>query len=142
GAVVEAWQLDELVSEVTGSTGGTILSYTGGMLDRIHQGRPELGDRPMRGILYVAHNGFPIFTSSSRGAAAFFATVLRTCFRLAGEEYPDFTGSPSATASSQAWGQRALAAAGGTRGALARRYMPCLTPGLIVLPGFGGNVHG
>ena len=142
GAVVDAWQLDELVSEVVGPRQGAIAWYVNGILTGLHAGRPELGDRPMKGLLFVAGSAFPIASARGNAVDALFATIHETCFRIAGEEYPDFVGSPSAVAARENGLKGGLAAAGGVRAALAKRYMASLTPGENLGRGLGGNVSG
>ncbi|HZU97441.1 MAG TPA: M23 family metallopeptidase [Planctomycetota bacterium] len=137
GALVESWHLDELVSEVMGPDQDAILGYVGGLLDGLHGGRAELGDRPMKGILFVAANAFGIASSSGSHVRTFLGIAWRTCFRICGEEYPDFTGDPVAVASSEAGLQVGLRNAG-----FPGRYMACVTPGERLVAGLGGNVNG
>jgi hypothetical protein len=137
GALVESWHLDELVSEVMGPDQDAILGYEGGLLDGLHGGRVELGDRPMKGILFVAANAFGIASSGGSHVRTFLGIAWRTCFRICGEEYPDFTGDPVAVASSETGLQLGLRNAG-----FGGRYMACVTPGERLVAGLGGNVNG
>ena len=73
---------------------------------------------------------------------AFWQQLDRASFRLVGEEFPDFVGDPARAARTWADGQRALAAGGPVRRALAGRYVAGMTPGYRIGHGFGGNVGG
>jgi hypothetical protein len=96
----------------------------------------------MKGMLFVARNAFPIASARGTAVDALFATINATCFRIAGEEYPDFVGDPSSVAASETGLEDGLAAAGGVRAALAGRYTASFTPGENLVPGLGGNVSG
>jgi hypothetical protein len=142
GAVIDAWQLDELVSEVVGPEQDAVAWYVTGILEGLHAGRPALGDRPLKGLLFVAGNAFPVASARGHAVDALFAAIHETCFRIAGEEYVDFVGNPSVAAAGANGLKAGLAAAGGVRAVLAKRYLASLTPGEYVVPGLGGNVLG
>jgi hypothetical protein len=143
GLKLATWQYDEILSTSSGSQGRQVREFTRGVLEGLHLGRPRVGDRPERGFVYIAREAFPL---ASRPATpeltAFWDTVDRAALRLVGEEYVPFAGDPVATAVRYSDGQRALAAAGGSRAALATRYMVGMTPGYRRRPGLGGNVRG
>ena len=138
---VEAWQFDEILTEVAGSSGRRYRDFTRGILFGLYEGRQPLGDRPMRGLVHVSHNAFPIagarLTDELR---RFWRRVNISSVRLVGQEYPYFRGRASSVAYEQAAGQRALARGGGDRAALSRRYLVGLTPGYLVTRSLGGNV--
>jgi hypothetical protein len=145
GTKIEAWQLDEILAEAQSGTprqAATIRQFEQGVLLGLYGGRPELGDKPMQGITYLAHTALGLADARGRDASTFWRTLDRTSFRIAGEEYPDFTGSAAAAARSQSWGQRTLHAMGGARARIAAKYIPCLTPGYRLVPGLGGNTSG
>ena len=142
GEPVAAWQFDEILTEVAGSGGRRYRDFTRGILFGLYEGREPLGDRPMRGLVHMSHNAFPLagarLTDELR---RFWRRVNISSFRLVGEEYPFFRGRASRVAHEQAAGQRALARGGGDRAALSRRYLVGLTPGYIVTRSLGGNVN-
>lgn len=145
GTKIEAWQLDEILAEASSGTprqAATIRQFEQGVLLGLYGGRPELGDKPMQGITYLAHTALGLAGARGRDANTFWRTIDRTSFRVAGEEYPDFSGSPQAAARSQSWGQRTLKAMGGARASVAAKYIPCLTPGYRLAPGLGGDTSG
>jgi hypothetical protein len=74
--------------------------------------------------------------------SSFWHQLDRASFRLAGEEFPNFTGDPARAARTTADGQRALAAGGPVRRRLAGRYVAGMTPGYRIGHGLGGNVDG
>jgi len=138
---VDAWQFDEILTEVAGRNGVAYREFTRGILYGLQEGRPRLGDKPIRGLVHVAH---PAFAAASKRATSelrrFWRRINLASVRLIGEEYPFFRGRASAAASEQAVGQRALARIGGDRAALSRRYIVGMTPGYIVTRSLGGNL--
>lgn len=142
GTQVDAWQLDEIVPTAAAAGGGPIREFTRGVLRGLVFGRPALGDSAMRGFVWVAHTalgiaGLPITAELT----TFWRTLNRAALAYVGEEYAPFDGDPRAVARRYASGQRALAAGGPVRRALARRYMPGMTPGYDSSSNLGGNVH-
>ncbi len=138
---VAAWQFDEILTEVAGRDGRGYRDFTRGILYGLYEGREPLGDRPMRGLVHMSHNAFPL--AGARLTAElrrFWARVNISSARLVGQEYPFFRGRVSSVAYAQATGQRALRRGGGDRAALSRRYLVGLTPGYIVTRSLGGNV--
>jgi hypothetical protein len=141
GEPVAAWQFDEVRTEVAGSSGRRYRDFTRGIHFGLHEGRKPLGDPPMRGLVHMSHNAFPIARARLTGELRrFWARVNSLSARLVGEEYPYFRGRASRVAYDQAAGQRALRRGGGDRAALSRRYLVGLTPGYIVTRSLGGNV--
>jgi hypothetical protein len=134
GTRVTTWQFDEIVSEI----GGRRLAFTRGVLEGLHRGRPELGDKKLPGIVWATQKAM---RTARRGGAyrRFWRSVDRAALYVVGEEYPDFAGAPRAVARRESSGQQALR---GASRALARKYVVGMTPGLRLDPGLGGNVRG
>lgn len=143
GLRLATWQYDEILSTSAGSQGRQVREFTRGVLDGLHLGRPQAGDRPEKGFVYMAREAFPVASRPpTPEITAFWDSVERASLRLVGEEYIPFVGDPSVAALRYSDGQRALAAAGGSRAALAARYMVGMTPGYRRRPGLGGNTQG
>lgn len=142
GVRVDAWQLDELVSELSGAQGRQWREFTRGALHGLNFGRLELGDGPRIGFVWASLHALRI--ASLRVDAelrAFWRALDSAAFRLVGEEYTPFTGSPEARAQEYAEAQRVLARSPGEiRRRLAERYAAGMTPGWHLSPGLGGNV--
>ena len=142
-AQVDAWQLDELVPTAASSHGVALREFTRGVLRGLLYGRPALGDRSMRGFVWVAHSALGIARLPITGELTMFWRMLnKAALVYVGEEYPPFDGNPRVVARAYSTGQRALAAGGPERRALARRYVPGMTPGYDLKANLGGNVHG
>ena len=133
GTAVTTWQLDEIVSEI----GGRRLSFTRGVLDGLHRGRPELGDEKLPGIVFATQKAM---RTARRGGGykRFWRAVDRAALYVVGEEYPDFAGAPRGVARRESRGQKALRRASVS---LARKYVVGMTPGQRMEPGLGGNVR-
>jgi hypothetical protein len=143
GLRLATWQFDEILSTSVGGQGRQVREWTRGVLDGLHRGRSQVGDRPQRGFVYIAREAFPLAgRAPTPELTAFWDTVDKASLRLIGEEYVPFTGDPAAAAQRYSDGQRALAAAGGARASLAARYLVGMTPGYRRRPGLGGNVRG
>ena len=142
-AVSETWQLDEIVAECAGSQGRQYRELTRGVLRGLAYGRPVLGDRTQRGLVWWAKTAL---TLPSRAITAelnaFWRMLDRASIHLIGEEYPDFAGDPRAAARRAAAGHDRLRRGGPVRQKLARKYAAGLTPGFRLEPGLGGNVRG
>jgi hypothetical protein len=142
-AVSETWQLDEIVAECAGSQGRQYRELTRGVLRGLARGRPSLGDRTQRGLVWWAKTAL---TLPSRAITAelnaFWRMLDRASIHLIGEEYPDFAGDPHAAARRAATGHDRLRRGGPVRQKLARKYTAGLTPGFRLEPGLGGNVRG
>lgn len=142
-AVSETWQLDEIVAECAGSQGRQYRELTRGVLRGLAYGRPALGDRTQRGLVWWAKAAV---TLPSRAITAelnaFWRMLDRASIHLIGEEYPNFAGDPRAAARRAATGHDRLRRGGPVRQKLARKYAAGLTTGFRLEPGLGGNVRG
>jgi hypothetical protein len=142
GAELDAWQFDEVVPSAAAAGSRATRELTRGVLRGLVFGRPVLGDVPMRGFVWVAHSALAIARLPiTAELTTFWRTLDRAALAYVGEEYPLFDGDPQAVARRCGSGQRALAAGGPVRRALARRYVPGLTPGYEARANLGGNVH-
>jgi hypothetical protein len=140
---VDAWQLDEVLTEAAGEGGRAHREFARGVLFGLLNGRAALGDRPLRGLVHVSRGAFGLMEGRGTSESRFFwRRVNQSAARLIGEEYPFFRGRASDAARTMGSGQRALARAGGDRAALAGRYVVGMTPGYIVTRSLGGNVDG
>lgn len=136
-----SWQFDEIVSQVAADRAWR--DVIRGVLGGLALGRPRLGDTPQRGIVWMARHAFPLASAPVDGELQrFWTSVERATSRLAGQEYPDFTGRPPDVARELDDGRRALLAGGAIRRALGARYIAGLSPGVELRPGLGGNVGG
>lgn len=144
GAQVDSWQLDELVPSTASRTAGQpIREFTRGVLRGLVFGRPVLGDASVRGFVWVAQSALGIARLPiTPELTTFWQMLNRAAIAYVGEEYAPFDGDPRAVARAYASGQRALAAGGPVRRALARKYVPGMTPGYDLAASLGGNVHG
>ena len=142
-AIAETWQLDEIVAECAGPQGRAYRELTRGVLRGLTYGRPALGDRAQRGLVWWAKTALVLpsrrLTSELN---AFWRMLDRASIHLIGEEYPDFAGDPRAAARRAAAGHDRLRRGGPVRRKLARKYVSGLTPGFRLEPGLGGNVRG
>jgi hypothetical protein len=143
GSQVDSWQFDEIVPTAAAAAERPVREFTRGVLRGLVLGRPVLGDAVVRGFVWVAHSalgiaGLPITPELT----TFWRTLNRAALAYVGEEYVPFDGDPHTAARAYASGQRALAAGGPVRRALARRYVPGMTPGYDLAVSLGGNVHG
>jgi hypothetical protein len=143
GIVVDSWQLDELGTQLAGGQGRLYREFVRGILQGITFGRRELGDREGKGWVWATRRALRLASLTlDRELTAFWHQLNRASFRLVGEEFPDFVGDPARAARAWADGQRALAAGGPVRRALAGRYVAGMTPGYRIGHGYGGNVGG
>lgn len=141
-AVAETWQLDEIVAECAGSQGRQYRELTRGVLRGLAYGRPVLGDRTQRGLVWWAKTALTLpARAATPELAAFWRMLDRATIHLIGEEYPDFAGDPRAAARAAATGHDRLRRGGPVRRKLARKYAAGLTPGFRLEPGLGGNVR-
>lgn len=141
--VAESWQLDEIVAECAGPLGRPYRELTRGVLRGLALGRPALGDRTKRGLVWWAKTALVLPSRKiTPELSAFWKMLNRSCLGLIGEEYPEFVGDPRAAARAGAAGRNRLARGGPVRRALARKYISGLTPGFRLRPGLGGNTHG
>ncbi len=141
GSAVDSWQLDEVMPSSTGPFGPELLELEGNTLRGLHEGRPLLGDAPVPGLVYVSNTALALAARPlDPDLEDFFEAVDETCFVVAGEEYPEFTGGAAATAEGAASPQFAFWDGGSVRQRLGARYVSCLQPGLHLSPFLGGNV--
>jgi hypothetical protein len=143
GVRVEAWQLDELVTELSGGQGRQWREFTRGVLHGLNFGRSELGDGPRIGFVWASRRGLHIARLRvDAELRAFWRALASATFGLVGEEYPPFSGNPEVMAQGNAAEQRELARGGSIRKELAERYVVGMTPGRHLAAGLGGNVNG
>jgi hypothetical protein len=143
GVEVDAWQLDELVAELSGPQGRPWREFTRGVLHGLDFGRSELGDGPRIGFVWASLNALRIAgLTVDAERRAFWRALDSATFRLVGEEYPPFRGNPEDAAREWAWARRLLARSrGDIRRRLAARYVVGMTPGWHLARGLGGNVN-
>jgi hypothetical protein len=147
GPIATTWQLDEVVSEVVlGSLTVPYRLYVAGILQGIHLGRDPLGDRPQTGVVWAAEKTLatlPQLPTPNGSPMAVLWNAIDNASRLyVGEEYVDFDGDPGQAAARIAVGQRRLLSTGPTRRRIGHKYVVGMTPGFILGPGLGGNIHG
>ena len=143
GAVVHSWQLDEIGPSAAKTAGAPLRDLIRGVLRGLTFGRSQLGDATAQGLVWVAHSALRLASLRLTPELGTFWNMLnRAALGYVGEEYPPFDGNPRTIARAQASGQRALAAGGPVRRALARKYVAGMTPGYHLAAGLGGNVHG
>ena len=143
---VDAWQLDEIWPSLAhaGATPSdkrdreSMRYLMAGVLDGMYEGRPELGNRPMLGLVYVAHpSAFAKLATS--GTRALLASMNHATIRVVGEQYPAFRGDARRAARTSLDGQRTLARSGNPNArAIAHKYVAGMTPGAIASPVLGG----
>ena len=139
---VDAWQLDELVSELSGAQGRQWRELTRGVLHGLNFGRLEFGDGPRIGFVWASLHALRIASLAvDAELRAFWRALDAASFALVGEEYTPFTGNPDVRAREYASTQRLLASSRGEiRRRLAARYVVGMTPGWHLARGLGGNV--
>jgi hypothetical protein len=139
---VDSWQLDELGTQLAGGQGRQFREFVRGILQGLTFGRRELDDAESKGFVWATRRALRLASLPvDRELRTFWQQLERASFRLVGEEYPDFVGDPARAARTQADGQRALAAGGPVRRALAGRYLAGMSPGYRIGGGLGGNVR-
>jgi hypothetical protein len=144
GAKINAWQFDEILGECGQASQKPLRQFIRGVVEGLHSGRPELGDKPMKGITWFAHTALnlangPLDAEEKR----FFQTIDKASLRIVGEEYPNFAGDPRATA--RAWNdpQEWMAhSKNATLRNLSTKFVAGLSPGWALGVGLGGNVNG
>jgi hypothetical protein len=139
---VDAWQLDELVSELSGGQGRQWRELTRGVLHGLNFGRLEFGDGPRIGFVWASLHALRIASLGvDTELRAFWRALDSAPFALVGEEYPPFTGNPEIRARELAAILLALRRSRGEiRRGLASRYVVGTTPGWHLARGLGGNV--
>ncbi len=140
--VADTWQLDEIVAECAGPRGRPYRELTRGVLRGLALGRPALGDRSNRGLVWWAKTALVLPSSRiTPELTTFWRMLNQACLGLIGEEYPEFTGDPRAAARSAGAAHDLLLRGGPVRRALGRKYISGLTPGFRLVPGLGGNTR-
>jgi hypothetical protein len=143
GVRIDSWQLDELGTQLAGAQGRQNREFVRGILQGLTFGRRVLGDREGKGFVWATRRALQLASLPvDAELTAFWRQLDRACFRIVGEEYPDFVGDPRRAARTWSDGQRALASGGPVRQALAGRYLAGMTPGYRIGHGLGGNVRG
>ena len=139
---VDAWQLDELVSELSGAQARQWREFTRGVLHGLNFGRLEFGDGPRIGFVWASLHALRIASLTVNAELrAFWRALDSAAFALVGEEYTPFTGNPEDRAHEYGATQLVLRRSRGTiRRRLAARYVVGMTPGWHLAPGLGGNV--
>jgi hypothetical protein len=137
---VDRWQFDEIPTNAVGRSGRKARDLVRGMLEGVALGRPELGDRKLRGVVFVAHETLKLASRRMTGELKrFWRTVDRDSLAVVGEEYPRFVGNPRRSAFVQSAGQRTMARRGGVLRRIAAKYVVGVTPGYAPAAGLGGN---
>jgi hypothetical protein len=138
---IVTWQLDEIPHEIAGRGGARPRVFIRGVLKGITDGRTQLGDKPVPGIVWITQPALRVAGHRARGdLGVFWRQLDRSTIYLVGEEYPRFAGPARRAARREARGQRRLWHAGGARRSLARKYVAGRTPGYRLGKGLGGNV--
>jgi hypothetical protein len=143
GVTIDTWQFDEVLGECRNSRPHR--AFVGGVLRGLAEGRPELGDKPEQGFVWVAFTAFRALPGMqiTNELQAFWEDLDAATLFLVGEEYPPFTGSPAAHASERSVGHRALLNAGPLRQRLGKRYVVGMSPGFLpARAGLGGRTPG
>jgi hypothetical protein len=141
GITVDMWQFDEARREFVRRRAERELVR--GMLQGITFGRRPLGDRETKGWIWCTREALRLASRPVDGElTALWRQFERAAFRIVGEEYPNFVGDPRQAARTWSDGQRALAAGGPSRRALAGRYIAGMSPGYRLGVGLGGNTAG
>ena len=144
GVTIETWQFDELLGEASGPSGRPIRELTAAILFGLAFGRPALGDKPRKGILWLAQTSMRlVYRPLDPELSRFWGAVNASTRFIAGEEYPVFTGDPAAAARRGSAYQARLLRSGGVRAELGRKYLVGLSPGYIPIErGLGGKTSG
>jgi hypothetical protein len=146
GGKVDSWELDELATYFKAKGGpsvGSMGNFLAGVMKGLDQGRPELGDKPMKGIVWVADNMMHEVGSKSPGIQRLWKQASESASKIIGEEYPVYGGNAAATAKRQEFMLNAFKNGMGAVGqTLAGKYVAGLHPGFTYdFPGYGGNLN-
>src|SRR5215211_4444032 len=143
GVQVDAWQFDEVISQVVSDARAR--AFVGGILRGLAEGRRKLEDRLEQGLVWTAAmavSGLPGLAIVD-DVQRFWEDFDRAALFLVGEEYPFFRDDAADVGRGLAAGHRALLASGGEiRRSLGKRYVVGMTPGWIDSEGLRGNVDG
>lgn len=139
-----SYQFDEISTNVLPENQGSrARDLLRGMMNGCAHGRPELGDRFMRGLTFIANASLRLTGDPMTGELdRFWRTIDHDSLAVVGEEYPKFEGDPRRSAFVQSTGQRTMISRGGTLGHLGDKYVTGITPGYRTVHGLGGNVKG
>lgn len=144
GVKIDSWQFDEISPTPAGKHGQRAEAsrwFASGVLHGLCYGRPELKDKPMPGLVFLAHpKRFGEFPDTP-GMKMLLWELDHVALALLGEEYAKFQGDPAAAAAHWARGQKALASRGGVRARLAGRYVSVLSPGYKIVNDEGETTH-
>jgi hypothetical protein len=141
GIRIDMWQFDELSREVAASQARRELVR--GMLQGLTEGRRPLGDRETKGWVWSGREALRLAARPvTPELRALWYRLNASCFRIVGEEYPEFVGDPRVAARRWSDGYRALAGGGPVRRSLAGRYVAGMSPGYRLGVGLGGNTRG
>ena len=146
---VDSFQLDEIFPSTAkgGEHSKVALNYLRGVLEGVHLGRPELGDKPMRGLIHIARplalGQLPAKDPAVRGEyRAFLRALDAASDQVIPEDYTAFSGDPR-RAADKAMQLESLFAAQGPHGvALSHKIVAGMTPGLKKGKELGGQVAG
>ena len=142
GTAVDGWQFDEIPSNAIGPQGRAVRELVRGMLTGLEFGRPQLGDQPEQGIVFMANRALELSSVRSGDVGRFWSSIDGAASLFAGEEYPKYAGDPERAAFVQGAGQRHLEAGSAAMRALAARYVVGISPGYLPALNLGGNVDG
>lgn len=134
GARIDSWQLDELwPSAINGRRNRDLETkrfYFTGVLLGLYEGRPELGDRAMQGLPYVAHAWALAALGATPGGRKLLAALDVASLRVVGEHYPRFEGSASeAVARAHETLARLRQSPNSSARALGNKYVLMMSPG-------------
>ena len=143
GVVVDSWQFDELGTELAGPQGRQHRQFVRGELQGLTFGRKVLGDRELKGWVWATRAALRLASLPCRpGADGLLAPAQARLVPPGRRGVPGLRRRSGPAARTWSDGQRALAAGGPTRRALAERYVAGMTPGYRIGHGYGGNVRG
>jgi hypothetical protein len=151
GLEIAGWQLDEIYGQCKDSA--RFRQFTGGVIQGIAGGRPELEDEPLPGFVWMAWSALSALAGAQATAELkqFWTDVDAGARCLIGEEYPTFDrGMAQAQGIEKAKPQNRLGAATSIQPckSLAKKYVVGMNPGWQThtakgkLNGLGGNLGG
>lgn len=130
--VVDSWQLDEVWPSMSKAAhGGPALTreYMRGVMEGLANGRPQLQDKLVKGIVHIAHMD-RLASLGTEGEMKKFWKSLDGCTEfIVAEEYPAFRGSPEAAAEKADGAVDRLAKNGKHGKGLSKKVVAGLTPG-------------
>ena len=134
GVRIDAWQFDEIWPSATKQEPQSAAArmYLAGIVHGIAYGRPQLGDKRLRGMIFISNPARFAKVPATPDMERLLWELEHAALRVMGEEYPVFRGDPVEAARAWAAGQAALAARSGLGPTLAARYAPAFNPGYNV----------